>query len=104
MEASRRRAVYSENAKQSIRDQRSPGDRRGVSQREAVDEWGVYTQVLLELENSGKLVGIHVGNRVWYSRAQLTELLGIPRTGPHRPATTERDAKGGCQQVLPLAA
>lgn len=54
--------------------------------------------MLHELEHAGKLLGIHVGNRVWYSRAQLTEVLGEPPRGPEKPATKERDAKGGNQQ------
>ncbi len=57
-----------------------------MSQREAVAQWGTYHQVLLELENEGKLVGIHVGNRVWYSRAQLVQLLGEPTNGTRPPA------------------
>lgn len=41
-------------------------------------EWGLHNRVFYELEREGKLIGIHVGNRVWYSRAQLIELLGEP--------------------------
>jgi len=57
---------------------KSPRDRAGVSLHQAVLEWGKHFRVFYELERSGQLVGIHVGNRVWYSRAQLLEVLGEP--------------------------
>ena len=67
-------------------------------------EWGVHNRVPHELELKGKLVGIHVGNRVWYSRAQLTDLLGAPKPGPSNdPAKLNASDNGRNQQFLPFA-
>jgi hypothetical protein len=70
---------------------KSPGNRAGVSAHQAVLEWGTDYRRLYALEHAGKLVGIHVGNRVWYSRAQLVALLGEPVNGTRPPALKRRD-------------
>lgn len=106
--AEEREAVYLPNASPSRRYVKSPGNRDGVSQRQAMLEWGLtHERDLWELERAGKLVGIHVGNRVWYSRRQLTELLGEPTTGLTPPALKRRDngdaTKGGQQERFPFA-
>lgn len=66
-------------------------------------EWDVHERVIYELEHAEKLVAISIGNRVWYSRAQLTSLLGEPPNAPHRPARTEKRDKGGYQERFDLA-
>jgi hypothetical protein len=91
-----RDALYTGNASQSRRYLKSPGNRDGVSQRQAVLDWELsHPRELWELELAGKLVGIHVDNKIWYSRAQLRDLLGPPKWGPDSPAKMERPAKGG---------
>ena len=92
MDAAERTELYTGNSVQSRRDQRSPGNRAGVSQHQAVIEWATSERLLYELEHEGRLVGIHVGNRVWYSRAQLIALLGEPKN-PIRPTAHNRARK-----------
>jgi hypothetical protein len=94
MDAAERSELYTRVSEQSRRDQKSPGNRDGVSQHQAVLEWGTYEKVLYELEHAGKLVAIRVGNKVWYSRAQLVALLGEPGTSPIPPALKRRDNGG----------
>lgn len=74
---------YSETSPQS-REIKPPSNRAGVSLHQAVQEWGRHFRVFYELERKGQLVGIHVGNRVWYSRAQLIALLGEPPKGGYQ--------------------
>jgi hypothetical protein len=107
--ATERDAPYSESGSPSRIYAKSPGDRSGVSLREAIAEWSVHHTKLYELEAAGRLIGIHVGNRVWYSRAQLTELLGAPKHGPSTdPAKLSASDNGrkpsGFQLDIPLAA
>ena len=85
--ATERTELYTGNSVQSRRDQRSPGNREGVSQHQAIIEWATSERRLYELERAGHLVGIHVGNRVWYKRAQLVQLLGEPKNGTPPPAS-----------------
>ena len=88
--SSERGKPYSRFSSQSRRYVKSPGNRGvGVSQHEAALEWGVHQRVLWELEHEGKLLGIRIGNRVWYSRAQLTELLGPAPVGGRQPSLFE---------------
>ena len=61
-------------------------------------EWDTHAKVLYELEHAGQLIGIHVGNRVWYSRAQLISVLGQPPNGHGEPGKMERTDKGGNPQ------
>jgi hypothetical protein len=82
-----------------------------VSSHQAVLEWGTYYKRLYELEREGRLIGIHVGNRVWYSRAQLIELLGEPKfpTQPpaHNRARKSNGVTGGqltFDEIAPAAA
>jgi hypothetical protein len=99
MALSRRRGLYTQSPRQSRRNVRSPGERaEGVSLGEACREWDVYHQRLHELELSGQLLGIRIGNRVWYSRAQLTELLGEPKYGPDGPTKIDRPDNGRYEQ------
>jgi hypothetical protein len=52
---------------------------------EAMKEWGRSYNFFLRLEREGRLLGIWVGQRVYFSRAQLLELLGEPANpGPQR--------------------
>jgi hypothetical protein len=48
-------------------------------------EWGIRQQVLYRLEQAGRLLGMRVGNRVIYSRAQLVQLLGEPGNPDQSP-------------------
>jgi hypothetical protein len=76
-----RGGLYTESPPPSRRHVRSPGNRsQGVSQGEAERAWKVHQRVLLELEHAGKLLAIRIGNRVWYSYAQLVAQLGEPST------------------------
>ena len=101
MQESTRGEPYSRFSPQSRRNVKSPGNRSaGVSLHQATLEWGVHFRVIYELEQRTEdpLVGIRIGNRVWYSREQLTALLGDPPHSPKRPSRTEKSAKGGYQQ------
>ena len=96
-----REAPYTKIASQSRRYLKSPGNRLGVSQRQAMLEWGLtHERELWELELAGRLVGIHVGNRVWYSRAQLVALFGEPSNSPNRPVKMRKSDRGGYTQGL----
>jgi hypothetical protein len=93
-----RGGLYSQIPPQSRRSVRAPRLRAdGVSQTAATYEWEVHQRVLVELEQraTDPLMGIRIGNRVWYSRAQLTSLLGEPKRPPFRPAKMGPAAKGG---------
>jgi len=57
---------------------------KGHSKREAMRIWRVTEYRLNVLEQHGKLHGLQVGQRVFFSRAELVEVLGEPPnpTGP----------------------
>jgi len=63
-----------------------------VSLRQAEEEWRVDSSTLYKLEIAGDLLGIRIGNRVWFSRARLVQLLGEP-TNPDRPTRLKRLAQ-----------
>ena len=78
--------VNHRKVKRSARGQPLPPERAdGVSQNQAVIEWGVNERKLYLLEQLGRLSGIRIGNRVWYSRAQLVQVLGEPPNGTQPP-------------------
>jgi len=86
VESAESRTPYSEGVRSVKGEERSPGDRVGVSLRQAMLEWDVHNTTLYRLETEGKLVSIHVGNRVWYSRAQLVQVLGEPKNRTRPPS------------------
>jgi hypothetical protein len=74
---------------------------------EAMREWDRSSNFFYRLEREGKLVGIWVGERVYFSRRQLVQLLGEPSNpSPERPAfrrhqgrvLNQDSASGGYQQ------
>jgi len=79
-------SVNSRKVKRSARSHPLPPNRaEGVSLGQAMREWHVDERKLYLLEQLGRLLGIRVGNRVFYSRARLIELLGEPTNpGPQR--------------------
>jgi hypothetical protein len=84
--------LYSENLSESKwprGDAPAPDRAEGVSLGQAMREWGIRQQVLYRLEQAGRLLGMRVGNRVIYSRAQLVQLLGEP-SNPDRPPRLKR--------------
>src|SRR2546429_9058147 len=50
----------------------------GVSLRDVLRRWKVTTRHLYQLEVAGALIAIEVGNRGYYSEAQLPATLGDP--------------------------
>jgi len=107
MDTAGRGERYSRFSPQSRRYIKPPGNRGvGVTQNQATFEWDVHERVLWELEHAGKLTAIRLGNRVYFSRAQLTELLGEPKHRTTPPALKHRDngsdAKGGQQERFPF--
>jgi len=68
---------------------KAPAARRsaGISLRDAARTWKVSHATIYRLEAEGHLDGIEVGNRVYYSEAQLRRALGEPGNdsgGPER--------------------
>ena len=61
---------------------RAPQRSIGVSLGEAIRCWDVSTDGIYAAERRGQLHGLHIGNRVWYSMAELTALFGEPTTPP----------------------
>lgn len=50
-----------------------------MSQGEVLRAWdGIYSQVLVMLENEGRLTGIQMGQKIVYPYSQLIELFGEP--------------------------
>jgi hypothetical protein len=79
-------SVSPRKVKRSARSHPLPPERSdGVSLGQAMREWAVNERKLYLLEQLGHLVGIRVGNRVWYSRARLVQLLGEPQNGTQPP-------------------
>ena len=67
-----------------------PARSDGISQNQAVQEWGTNERKLYLLEQLGRLFSIRWGNKVIYSRAQLVDVLGEP-TGTRPPGLKRRD-------------
>jgi hypothetical protein len=63
----------------------APERSEGVSLGQATREWAVDESKLYVLEQLGRLLGIRIGNRVWFSRAQLVQVLGEPPNGTQPP-------------------
>lgn len=51
----------------------------GYSFHQALQVFRINARRLYRAEHDGELIGIRIGNRVWYSGAQLTALFGAPQ-------------------------
>jgi hypothetical protein len=73
----------------------------GVSLHQAELMWGISTDGIYAAERRGQLHGLHIGNRVYFSAAELTSVFGQPKspTSPMPPALRRRhngsDVTGG---------
>ncbi len=65
---------------------------------DAMKEWDRSYNFFLRLEHTGKLLGIWVGERVYFSRAQLVQLLGEPKNPAPRPLLKRHNRTTGGQQ------
>lgn len=81
----------------------------GVSLGEAMRCWGISADGIYAAERRGRLRGLRIGQRVWYSTAELIALFGEPTTPPSSgPVKGRESAKGpqvsNGQLEIPLAA
>src|SRR2546430_17181712 len=76
----------------------------GVSLRDVLWRWKVTTRHLYQLEVAGALIAIEVGNRVYYSEAQLRATFGGPQDDSGGAARAPSSVWGGpgAQPVYPL--
>ena|SRR5258708_32173579 len=72
----------------------APARPEGVSQGQALREWGVTEHKLYVLEQLGRLFAIRFRNKVLYSREQLLAVLGDP-SNPDGPTPRRRHNSSG---------
>lgn len=59
----------------------APERAEGVTIREAMRRYSIDARALYLAERAGRLIGLRVGNRVYFSEAQLETLFGSHGTG-----------------------